>query len=94
MLKSNSLNLTKKRISKEVQKNTGLSHKYSEEIIDDFILILKKMVKKNKVVVKNFGFFKVLNKKQRIGRNPKTKQEVTIKPRKSISFIVSRKMSI
>lgn len=94
MLKSNSLNVTKKKISKKVQKNTGLSHKYSGEIIDDFILILKEMIKEDKVVVKNFGLFKVLNKKQRVGRNPKTKQEVTIKPRKSISFIVSRKMSI
>ena len=38
----------------------------------------------------NFGTFKLKQKNQRIGRNPKTKVEVMIEARKVISFIPSK----
>ena len=36
--------------------------------------------------ISSFGTFKVMNKNERIGRNPKTKIEAKIKPRKVVTF--------
>ena len=42
--------------------------------------------------LKNIGSFKKKDKKERIGRNPKTKEEFIIHSRKSISFTSSTKL--
>ena len=45
------------------------------------------------LVLKNIGTFKLSTKNERIGRNPKTKEEFLISERKSIRFIVSKNLS-
>ena len=40
--------------------------------------------------IKNFGLFRLIEKKERIGRNPKTKQAFKIKAQKTIVFNASR----
>ena len=93
MLKTHKHNLTKKEIGFNLNIKIGLSKKYSEKITDDFIEILRNYLKQNKLIVKNFGLFKVKKKKKRIGRNPKTKEEHIIKSRKSITFSTSKKIN-
>ena len=51
------------------------------------------MIKNNDLVLKNIGTFKLSKKNERIGRNPKTKEEFLISKRKSIRFIVSKNLS-
>ena len=51
------------------------------------------MIKNNNLVLKNIGTFKLSTKNERIGRNPKTKEEFLISKRKSIRFIVSKNLS-
>ena len=46
-------------------------------------------LKSGKIKISSFGTFKVINKKERIGRNPKTKIEAIIVPRKVVKFIPS-----
>ena len=94
MLKINYLNLTKKDISKKVSQKTGLSMQYCEEIINDLLIILKNIIKSDKLNIKNFGSFKLRNKPERIGRNPKNKIESIISARKSISFIKSKNFKL
>ena len=43
-------------------------------------------MRSNKVKISSFGTFKVMNKKERIGRNPKTKIEAKISSRKVVKF--------
>ena len=58
--------------------------------IDDLFKTFKKILKKDdKLILKNIGSFKILEKKQRIGRNPKTGQIYPISKRKTISFKMS-----
>lgn len=83
-------NLTKKDISLEISKKLGLSDTYILDVTNDLIDILKKLSKKKTLKIKNFGIFKVLYKKERVGRNPKTKQEYMIPARKIISFVSSK----
>ena len=51
-------------------------------------------IKDNDLNLKNLGSFKIINKKERVGRNPKTKEEFLIKPRKSISFTASKNFKL
>ena len=88
MSKIEILNLTKKNISKNIHLKIGFSFNYTAELIDDFIDILKVSIKKEKLNIKNFGTFKLNEKKERLGRNPKNKETYIINKRKSLSFII------
>ena len=83
-------NLTKKDISKKINFKTGLSNLYSRQITDDFIDILKNLIKNKEISIKNFASFKTISKNERIGRNPKNKMIYNINARKSLSFIASK----
>ena len=53
----------------------GFSKKISETLLDEFFSIILEHLKKNKKVkISKFGTFKVKFKKEREGRNPKTKK--------------------
>tara|TARA_B100000767_G_C19497422_1_gene422831 strand:- start:233 stop:532 length:300 start_codon:yes stop_codon:yes gene_type:complete len=93
MLKIKKKNFTKKNISQKINVKTGLSISYSSEIIDNFINILKNLIKNKDLHIKNFATFKILNKNERIGRNPKNNKKYHISARKSLSFIASKKLS-
>jgi integration host factor subunit alpha len=93
MLKIKKQNLKKKKISEIIHLKIGLSAKRVNLIVDDFIEILKYLIKKKELNIKNFGTFRLINKKERIGRNPKNKKNYIIKARKSLSFRVSKKFN-
>tara|TARA_B100001564_G_scaffold49510_1_gene36558 strand:- start:266 stop:565 length:300 start_codon:yes stop_codon:yes gene_type:complete len=86
--------LTKKDISKKIYFKTGLSNLYAKQITDDFIGILKDLIKNKEISIKNFASFKTISKNERIGRNPKNKKIYNINARKSLSFIASKKLSV
>ena len=80
-------NLTRKNLSNEIYKSVGFSKNFSYSIIDNFFSILvDELIKSNKVKISSFGTFKVINKKERVGRNPKTKVETKISSRKVVTF--------
>ncbi|MAV62005.1 MAG: integration host factor subunit alpha [Candidatus Pelagibacter sp.] len=93
MEKNKKINLTKKNISKKIVLKTGFSHLYVNEILDDFINLLKDLIKENHLTIKNFGTFKTINKAERTGRNPKNNKIYKISARKSLSFISSKSLS-
>ena len=70
----------------------ALATNASKKIIDDLIIAFSENIKNNKLILKNIGRFKILNKSERLGRNPKTGESFIIKKRKSISFITSEKL--
>ena len=45
-----------------------------------------------KVVISNFGTFRVKHRQQRLGRNPKTGQQVAVPPRKGVRFKASKNL--
>ena len=87
-MKINSLN--KVSIAKNLTKKTGLSINLSKKLTNDCLDILIQLIHKENFIVKNFGTFKIIKKKKRTGRNPKSRQEFTISSRKSLSFITSK----
>ena len=86
-------NLKKIDFSKDLSETTGFPFSMSEKIINDMILICSEMIKNNNLVLKNIGSFRLIEKKERLGRNPKTNEEYLISKRKSVRFVVSKNLS-
>ena len=71
----------------------GFSKKISETLLEDiFELILLNIIKHKKVKIAKFGTFLLRNKKQRLGRNPKTKETKVISERNVILFRASKEL--
>lgn len=88
----NNRNFTKQDISNYLSQLNGFPKALSKKIINEIIEIMIDCVKANKLIIKNIGAFKIVYKKERVGRNPRTKIEYKIKARKSISFILSKSL--
>ena len=89
----NKKNLTKLELSKFLSKKIGFSNRLSMNIIDCLIEILINEIKHNNLSLKNFGTFRLIKKKDRVGRNPKTKENFPIFSRNSVSFIPSKSLN-
>ena len=86
-------NITRDEIAEFINIEFGLSKKDCNDLVNDIIdEIVSGLIKSSKVKIHNFGTFKLKHKNERIGRNPKTKEDVMIKPRNVISFIPSKKI--
>ncbi|RZO49778.1 MAG: integration host factor subunit alpha [Candidatus Pelagibacterales bacterium] len=80
-------NFTRKDLSNKIYKNIGFSKNISLKIVDNFFeSIITAIIKSNKIKITSFGTFSILNKKERIGRNPKTGVEAKIFSRKVVKF--------
>ena len=79
--------LTKASMIDYLNENIGLSKRECQVFFEVFLeIITKELVYKKDVKLLNFVIFKVMKKNARIGRNPKTKEEVMISERSVIKF--------
>lgn len=85
-------NLKKRDLSLKLSKKLGYSNLYSNKLIEDLLELINFNIKKDNFLLKNIGSFKLLEKTERIGRNPKTMTMHIIKSRKTISFKTSKNL--
>ena len=86
-------NLTRDEIADFINNEFGLTKKDCIGMVNELIEeIISGLIKNKFVKIHNFGTFKLRQKKARIGRNPKTKEEIIISARNVISFIPSKKV--
>ena len=85
--------LKKSDIVRNLSIKSGFPSTLSKKLVNDLINILNQNIKAGRLILKNVGTFKILRKKERVGRNPKTKEFFIIAPRKSISFKLSKNIS-
>ena len=84
-------NISRDEIAQAMQNEFGFNRKQCLDIVNDIIdIIIKGLQNDKKVKIHNFGTFKMNNKKSRIGRNPKTKEEYNISSRNVITFKASK----
>ena len=84
---------TRSTLSEAVFKNVGLSRNESATLVDSvFGEILKSLIQGDDVKISSFGTFVVRQKKERIGRNPKTMTQHIIKSRYAVSFKISKNL--
>lgn len=79
--------ITRAQLGEAVYQEVGLSRNESAELLEAVLSqISDALVQGETVKISSFGTFSVRQKGQRIGRNPKTGEEVPILPRKVLVF--------
>ena len=79
--------VTRADLCEAVYRKVGLSRTESAELVEKVIgEICNSIVRGDSVKLSSFGSFIVRNKGERIGRNPKTGEEVPISPRRVMVF--------
>ena len=85
------INLTKKDLVNIIYMQIGFSKQISENLIDEFFSsIVLNLKNEKKLKISKFGTFTIRNKKERIGRNPKTKEKKIISKRNVVLFKPSK----
>ena len=79
--------VTRALLGEAVYQEVGLSRNESADLLESVLNFMTESLIDNKTVkISSFGSFSVRQKGQRIGRNPKTGEEVPILPRKVLVF--------
>lgn len=79
--------MTKKDLIDLVAKKANLTNKASREAVAALIAGVRDALKRgDKVVITGFGTFSVRKRAERVGRNPKTGEKITISARKAPGF--------
>lgn len=79
--------VTRAQLSEAVYQEVGLSRNESAELVESVLEEIAQSLSRDEVVkISSFGSFLVRQKGERIGRNPKTGEEVPILPRKVLVF--------
>ena len=85
--------LTRMDLSEALFREVGLSRNESAELVERVLgLMSDSLVQGEQVKISSFGTFSVRDKAARVGRNPKTGQEVPIEPRRVLTFRPSHLM--
>ena len=82
--------VTRADLTEAVYQEVGLSRNESAKLVEDVLEeISNALLRKETVKISSFGSFGVRDKGERVGRNPKTGEEVPIQPRKTLVFRAS-----
>ena len=85
--------LTRMDLTEAVFREVGLSRNESAQLVETVLDVMSDaLVRGEQVKISSFGTFSVREKAARVGRNPKTGQEVPISPRRVLTFRPSHLM--
>jgi len=80
-------NMTKKEIVEIVAKKSNLTNKASRDAVQAFLNTIRDSLKRGeKVVLTGFGTFSIRSRRERVGRNPKTGEKITLSARRAPGF--------
>ena len=83
--------ITRAQLSEAVYQEVGLSRNESAELLELVLTQVSDALARGETVkISSFGTFSIRQKGQRIGRNPKTGEEVPILPRRVLVFRASQ----
>jgi len=79
--------MTKKDIAIKIADETGIKQIIVKEVVQKTIdAMIEALSKGETLELRNFGVFKVKERKARIGRNPRTGETVPVPPKKVVTF--------
>ena len=82
--------ITRADLSESVFQEVGLSRNESSDLVETILAeVVEALARGESVKISSFGSFTVRDKGRRVGRNPKTGQEVPILPRRVLVFRAS-----
>jgi integration host factor subunit alpha len=87
------MTLTKAHIVETLAEQNGYTKKQSVQMVETLLELIKRSLESGEdILLSGFGKFCVKEKKQRRGRNPSTGEDMTLEPRKVVTFTCSRKL--
>ena len=79
--------ITRAQLTEAIYQEVGLSRNESADLVESVLSeVSDALIKGEMVKISSFGSFSVRHKNQRMGRNPKTGEEVLISPRRVLVF--------
>ncbi|MGQ9604148.1 MAG: HU family DNA-binding protein [bacterium] len=85
--------MTKADIVEEIATRTGLTRTDAADIVENFLSVVKDCLRQGMhIEIRGFGTFKVVERKPRIARNPRTGEEVPLGGRKVPVLKISREL--
>jgi integration host factor subunit alpha len=79
--------LTRMDLSEAVFREVGLSRNDASQMVESVLTHISDSLARGETVkISSFGTFSVREKSARVGRNPKTGEEVPIQPRRVLTF--------
>ena len=86
-------NFTRNKLAERINVKLGYSKEEAKEFIEVFLNYIKvNLNSKENIKISKLASFKVISKKERIGRNPKTGQDAIISERKVVSCKFSKNL--
>lgn len=83
--------MIKEDLIKSIMSQLSVDRAEAQNMVENMLKIIKEaLYKGDSVMVSGFGHFKVRRKKERIGRNPKTKESYAISERNVVAFYPSK----
>ena len=83
--------LTRADLAETINRKMGLSRSESLDLVEEILAkMCDALARGENVKISGFGSFVLRDKKERIGRNPKTGVEVPITPRRVMTFRASQ----
>ena len=83
--------MTKSELVDRIAEKHDLPRRTAEEVINVIFNTMRDvLVEGGRVEVRGFGSFKVKDYEGYIGRNPRTNQEIVVKPKRGLVFKVSK----
>ena len=84
-------NISKNNILKDIKHHQGLPISFSEKIFDlIFDIIIEGLKRDNRLKIAGFGTYKVAKRKARIGRNPRTGEQIQIAASQKVKFLPAK----
>jgi nucleoid DNA-binding protein len=83
--------MTKKELIEIVAKKANLTNKAARDSVQTMLNTIRDSMKRGeKVVLTGFGTFSIRTRQQRVGRNPKTGDKITLAARKAPGFTAGK----
>jgi DNA-binding protein HU-beta len=86
--------MNKSEIAQRMVKDSTIIKSNAIKVIDTLVTVIGDALKKRdgKVTLVGFGTFKVIEKKAKVGRNPKTGAKISIPKRKVPKFVAGKEL--
>lgn len=85
--------LTKAEIAESLHKSVGINKREAKELVEEFYEEIRMSLEQGEEVkLSGFGNFKLSDKRERPGRNPKTGESIPVSARRVVTFKAGQKL--
>jgi DNA-binding protein HU-beta len=85
--------VTQRDFINRIAKSTGIPKLHVDRVLDLFLRELtKELAREGRVYIRNFGTFRTVKLKARVGRNPRTGRRIRIRASRHVRFRAGKRL--